>query len=651
MIAVGSRVRVFWKDENEWFTGNVKDINKEKELIFVVYDDGDEQWEPSSEVSLQGTLFIVKSPSNLIEKPETFSDTAQAFQVEIFENNDEEVPGSNHVLPSELDEDTFPFPLDSRSQIEEHLIDSEIEFGDERKEYGYREEYVSHLESSEISAASSDHESSIPSQNDLPSYVIHAGTLFGCVVSADHLVYKNTAPNAFVRVSLLEKSVNRKMDHILCAKRILWTTPVLLNTQKPHWHTGVVSKDEQDHTRVHLEGEPSCFSLSLQAPLESDLPQWSLLPGTLIFTLFHQIEAFACKSASRMRNEILYQAIVPLTKLVEINQTLSIESNEKTVWHLIEIPLESRQYDTPSAILTTAFHFTPTFIGQTMDHRENVSISLSQGRRKSKLLQESKSKNPSLCMAQRKSKVLSKSAVKRNHKSSSQINRQRLDKKIQNENEKLSQRLALVRSSAQSRKKQSTKSEGSARVKLCQKEEEISHEIVEFQTQLTEWKNRVISIRRQCQKLKMRNEKKTQMRDSLQNAFDTQTFSKQISLQNTIETSKSPHHLLLKQKEQQAQRYVQLQMQKKSLNETVKKLEEKLEFVRRHRIFKERMGKNDNERRYRLKRQQLASSKEEDDHFALYLAQKEYHQLRRKEKLCSTPSNQDCDAEFERVLH
>lgn len=653
MIAIGSRVRVFWRDENEWFTGNVKDINEEKGLTFVVYDDGDEQWEPSTEVLQQEPSLIEQTDSALIEKSEAPANFDEAFHVVIFENNDEKPLGASHALQPRSNEDELFLHRNSHSEIEELHTDPDIESGFGSKGYDKCNLYSLQLDSPKTN---SDHESSLPSVKDLPSYVVYAGTLFGCVVSADRLIYKNAPPNAFVKVSLLEKSVSRKMDHILGAKRALWTTPVIYNTQSPHWYSGVVSEDEVDQTRVYLESELSCFSLLLQAPIELDLPQWTLLPGTLIFTLYHQSEAFISEDSSGLRNEILYQAVVPLSKLVNIDQPLTNEFDQKTGWHLTQIPLESRQHDTPSASLTAAFHFTPTFIGQKKGSEQNRTNLLLQTQIDSKskaLSQKSKSRDFSLSMRkdQRQSKGRLKSAVKRSLKSSAQINRQKQEKKIQIENEKLSQRLALIRFSTQSQKKRTSKREASLRVNNAHYEENISNEVVELQTQLTEWKARVISLQRQSQKLETRNEKKAQMRDSLQRAFDAQTLNKQTITQIASEIGDSPHQVLMDRKEQQAQRYVQLQMQKKSLTDTVKKLEEKLEFVRRHRIFRERMSKKDNERRHRLKRQQLATSAEEDEDFALYTAQKEYQRLRKREEFCSRPSNQDPDSEVEQVLY
>lgn len=44
MERVGTRVRVFWEGEGEWFEGVVVDYDKTKGF-FVQYDDGEQQWE------------------------------------------------------------------------------------------------------------------------------------------------------------------------------------------------------------------------------------------------------------------------------------------------------------------------------------------------------------------------------------------------------------------------------------------------------------------------------------------------------------------------------------------------------------------------------------------------------------------------------
>ncbi|GAB9466829.1 hypothetical protein Gpo141_00004194 [Globisporangium polare] len=47
--AVGKRVRVYWADEAEWFSGHVQDVDEEQGY-FVLYDDGDERWEASAQL-------------------------------------------------------------------------------------------------------------------------------------------------------------------------------------------------------------------------------------------------------------------------------------------------------------------------------------------------------------------------------------------------------------------------------------------------------------------------------------------------------------------------------------------------------------------------------------------------------------------------
>lgn len=47
--AVGTRVRVYWADEDEWFSGQVQDADEEQGY-FVLYDDGDERWEAPAQL-------------------------------------------------------------------------------------------------------------------------------------------------------------------------------------------------------------------------------------------------------------------------------------------------------------------------------------------------------------------------------------------------------------------------------------------------------------------------------------------------------------------------------------------------------------------------------------------------------------------------
>lgn len=61
--AVGQRVRVFWSDEDEWFSGRVEAFDVVQGL-FVRYDDGDERWESSDQ------LVQLEDDSDLVEKRE-----------------------------------------------------------------------------------------------------------------------------------------------------------------------------------------------------------------------------------------------------------------------------------------------------------------------------------------------------------------------------------------------------------------------------------------------------------------------------------------------------------------------------------------------------------------------------------------------------
>ncbi|POM68305.1 Hypothetical protein PHPALM_15551, partial [Phytophthora palmivora] len=49
LLRVGTRVQVFWREENEWFDGEIQCVNANEPHYFVHYNDGEEQWEgPSS---------------------------------------------------------------------------------------------------------------------------------------------------------------------------------------------------------------------------------------------------------------------------------------------------------------------------------------------------------------------------------------------------------------------------------------------------------------------------------------------------------------------------------------------------------------------------------------------------------------------------
>jgi len=41
---VGSRIAVYWSDDDEYYSGQIKFVQKKKQRVFVEYDDGDSEW-------------------------------------------------------------------------------------------------------------------------------------------------------------------------------------------------------------------------------------------------------------------------------------------------------------------------------------------------------------------------------------------------------------------------------------------------------------------------------------------------------------------------------------------------------------------------------------------------------------------------------
>ena len=52
-VPIGTRLRVWWEDEEAWFTGTVKEYVVDDDTHLVVYDDGDEQHETLGDASLR----------------------------------------------------------------------------------------------------------------------------------------------------------------------------------------------------------------------------------------------------------------------------------------------------------------------------------------------------------------------------------------------------------------------------------------------------------------------------------------------------------------------------------------------------------------------------------------------------------------------
>ena len=53
LVPLGTRLRVWWEDEEAWFSGTVKAYVEDDDTHLVLYDDGDEQHEPLGDASLR----------------------------------------------------------------------------------------------------------------------------------------------------------------------------------------------------------------------------------------------------------------------------------------------------------------------------------------------------------------------------------------------------------------------------------------------------------------------------------------------------------------------------------------------------------------------------------------------------------------------
>ncbi|KAG7401103.1 hypothetical protein PHYBOEH_002986 [Phytophthora boehmeriae] len=67
-VRVGKRVRVYWGDEEEWFEGAIQDYD-EAQGVYVVYDDGDERWEPSNQ-----RMEVLEEESDAVKDQEPAND-------------------------------------------------------------------------------------------------------------------------------------------------------------------------------------------------------------------------------------------------------------------------------------------------------------------------------------------------------------------------------------------------------------------------------------------------------------------------------------------------------------------------------------------------------------------------------------------------
>ena len=59
---LGRRVRIFWPEEDAWYSGRVKDVSLVDDTHYVLYDDGETRWEPLSTVLWE--LYPASSPDD-----------------------------------------------------------------------------------------------------------------------------------------------------------------------------------------------------------------------------------------------------------------------------------------------------------------------------------------------------------------------------------------------------------------------------------------------------------------------------------------------------------------------------------------------------------------------------------------------------------
>ncbi|GMF12803.1 unnamed protein product [Phytophthora lilii] len=485
---VGKRVRVYWSEEEEWFEGTIQDYD-ESQGFFVVYDDGDERWEP-------------KGQPMLVEGEEE-AQTAENYEVLTTEMGGDRAPemmeppaspGSNYEdeydislqeesqqqLESMADGkvDTFPVASESQQQDDSNRdtegnddyqqdkaanqydsIQSKVNHDDTEvaEDHGNNDGVTSDGEESvaesEMPQTFGKNSTSLPgkrqsTQQPATVPVPTKGLLEGKVLRASGLqTSRALSPNPFVRVSFVESGDTTHTSALLRCKDTLSTTGIIRGSINPVWNEDLSNSFNSGNLQSsyrhedRLNGEFQLELLPRIVPPETT-PAWHQLPGDVLFTVF---SATHSSSSSRSgTNEHIGQATVSLRSLLQDLLTTSpfttrvFELRSRSGKRLgygntsTRSLFDDGRADTPTIVVS--FRFIPMYDSKT---KAKVPHPLNSTSSASRIAPP----KPSSRASGRLDKYQCAKRLAPSQTSSSSINRRRFEKQIAKDNRSFAKRL------------------------------------------------------------------------------------------------------------------------------------------------------------------------------------------------------------------
>ncbi|RLN73871.1 hypothetical protein BBJ28_00006596 [Nothophytophthora sp. Chile5] len=486
---VGKRVRVLWPEEEEWFEGTIREYD-DSQGFYVVYDDGDERWEPkeqamqieegeeatdtSSARGLMGTARENDRAPEMMEPPPSPGSGSDGDEEE-----HEDLPAEHQEPGSSYDSEAEEPTEGQDDQQQENEADQGEEGQNEEQEgdidpCDLRNDLADAKEESPYD--SSDNEQSIAA-SEIPQTFERAsdsrlgtdsralmapvpikGVLVGRVLRASGLRSdKAPVPSAFVKAAFVKAGDTSSTSLMLRCKETLSTTAVVRNSNDPVWSEDPSSDQEEDDfgSRSGLQTKAEHrkngdFRLQLVPPIAppTNLPAWLELSGDLLFTVY--MASASGSSSRRGTNEHLGQAAVSLQSLLRDllscspSTTRFMELKSRNGKRLGQVrgsmssSFAAEEAERPE--LVVSFRFLPTY-ERSVRQEAAATRSLSKTPSSSKLGSRVAPAKDAFRGNPRQSRALSAKRTPAGHTSSSCVNRRRFEKQVASDNRALAKRL------------------------------------------------------------------------------------------------------------------------------------------------------------------------------------------------------------------
>lgn len=430
---VGQRVRVFWEDEDEWFSGVVQDVD-ESQRVFVLYEDGDERWEDETQqmevvpsVRSAAAPAIMEPPASPGYEDEYEDEDEDTEKEEIVDALDDDVRGFEHREHDAQDqtenisdpEDINAEQADQEAELPDHALDNPT---DKKIDPSDHEDSQSIAMSEAPLMFDKRPNQPEPSASQLPI----SGILHGLVLRASNLSREDPSdrPNAFVRIAFVEAGETNNTNLMLRCKNALASTSVISRSSHPIWN-------EDDEA---TEGD-GVFKLQL-APFDTAPEQrrsWFQLRGDLLFTVY------SSSSSGSSGNDFIGQALLSLQNVLRevliaspcVTRHLGLRSRQGR-------PLAGNGSDSAPPELVVSFHFLPIYEpdlklkSSTLPSNPRKSFTMASvrscGTRKATLT--AATRNPPEHIRRLNA-----------HRSSSSINRRKFEKQVEQDNKAFAKKL------------------------------------------------------------------------------------------------------------------------------------------------------------------------------------------------------------------